>query len=64
MTTYDMYDDAQNPCEHGEDAMGENVRVGNANTESNGRRFQETLLYIVGTMRRKKGGDAKLQGKQ
>ena len=32
MRTYSMYDDTQNPYEHEEDAMGENVRVGNAET--------------------------------
>ena len=37
----DMGDDAQNPNEYEEDAMGENVRVGNVETESNGRRFQD-----------------------
>ena len=31
--------------------MGENVRVGNDDIESNGRRFQETPPYIVATMR-------------
>ena len=51
MRTYDLYDDAQNPYEHEEDVMGENVRVGNAETESNGRRFQDTPLDFVATMR-------------
>ena len=46
-----MYDDAQNPYEHKEDAMGENVRVGNDETESNGRRFQETPPDFVATRR-------------
>ena len=27
---------------HEEDAMGENVRIGNAETDSNGRRLQDT----------------------
>ena len=31
--------------------MGENVRVGNDDIESNGRRFQETPLDIASTMR-------------
>ena len=43
--------DAQDPYEHEEDAMGENVRVGNAKTESNGRRFQGTPLDFAATMR-------------
>ena len=50
MRTYDRYD-AQNPYEHEEDAMEENVRVGNAETESNGRIFQDTPLDIAATMR-------------
>ena len=50
MRTYDMYDDAHNLYEHEEDAMGENVRVGNVDTESNGRRFQETSPDFVATM--------------
>ena len=43
--------DAQNPNEYKEDAMGENVWVGNAETKSNGRRFQDTPPYFVATMR-------------
>ena len=31
--------------------MGENVRVGNYDIESNGRRFQETLSDVATTMR-------------
>ena len=50
MRTYSM-NDAQDPYEHEEDAMGENVRVGNVETESNGRRFQDTPLDFVATMR-------------
>ena len=38
MRTYSM-NDAQDPYEHEADAMGENIRVGNAETESNGRRY-------------------------
>ena len=34
-----------------QDAMGENVRVGNDDIESNGRTFQETLSNIAATMR-------------
>ena len=45
-----MYD-AKNPYDHEEDAMGENVRVANADTESNGRRFQDTPPDIAITMR-------------
>ena len=43
--------DAQNLNEYEEDAMGENVRVGNAETDSNGRRFQDTPLDFAATMR-------------
>ena len=43
--------DAQDPYEHKEDSMGENVQVGNDETESNGRRFQETPPNFVATMR-------------
>ena len=43
--------DAQDPYEQEEDAMGENVRVGNAETESNGRRFQDSPPDFVATMR-------------
>ena len=41
MRTYAM-NDAQDPYEHEEDVMGENVQVGNAETDSNGRRFKNT----------------------
>ena len=51
MRTYDMYDDAKNPNEYEEDAMGQNVWVGNAETKSNGRRFQDTPLDFAATMR-------------
>ena len=50
MRTYDMYN-ARNSYEHEEDDMGGNVRVVNHDTESNGRRFQETLSDIAATMR-------------
>ena len=43
--------DAQNPNEYEEDAMGENVRVGNAETKCNGRRLQETHPNLAATMR-------------
>ena len=43
--------DAQDPYEHEEYAMGENIQVRNAEIESNGRRYQETLPDIVATMR-------------
>ena len=46
-----MCDDAHNPNKYEEDAMGENVRVGNAETKSNGRRFQDTPLDFTATMR-------------
>ena len=50
MTTYGM-NDAQDPYELKEDAMGENVRVGNAEIESNGRIFQDTPPYFAATIR-------------
>ena len=50
MRTNNM-NDAQDPYEFEEDAMGENVRVGNDETESNGRRNQETPPNIATTMR-------------
>ena len=37
-----MYDDAHNPNEYEEDVMGEKICMGNAETEFNGRIFQET----------------------
>ena len=46
-----MYDDAQNPNEYEEDDMGENVRVGHSEIESNGRRFQDTPPDFAATMR-------------
>ena len=42
---------AHDPNENREDAMGENVRIGNAETESNGRRLQDTPPYFFATMR-------------
>ena len=50
MRTYSM-NDAQDPYEHEEDVMGENIYVGNAETESNGRIFQDTPPYFAATMR-------------
>ena len=46
-----MYDDAHNPNEYEEDATGENFQIGNAETESNGRRLQETPPYFAASMR-------------
>ena len=43
--------DAQDPYEFEEDAMGENVRVGNDETRSNGRIFQDNPPDIAATMR-------------
>ena len=51
MRTDNLHDDVHNPNEYGEDAMGENVQVGNVETESNGRRLQETPPDFVATMR-------------
>ena len=51
MRTYDMYEDAQNPNEYKECAMGENVQVGNYEIESNGRIFQDTPPDFAATMR-------------
>ena len=50
MRTHDEYDE-RDFYERARDAMGENVRVGNDDIDSNGRRFQETLLDIATTMR-------------
>ena len=46
-----MCGDAQNPNEYEEDVMGENVRIGNSKTDSNGRRFKDTPLDFATTMR-------------
>ena len=46
-----MNDYARDPNAHEEDAMGENVRIGNAEIESNGRRFQDTPPDFAATMR-------------
>ena len=50
MRTHDGYD-SQDSHEKAEDAMGENVRNGNDDIESNGRRFQETPSDVAATMR-------------
>ena len=46
-----MYDDAHKPNDYEEDATGENVRFGNAETKSNERIFQDTPPDFVATMR-------------
>ena len=46
-----MCDDARNANEYEEDTMGENVRIGNDETYSNGRRFQDTPPDFTTTMR-------------
>jgi len=50
MSTHDGYD-ARDSYEQAEDAMGENVRNGNDDIDSNGRRFQETPSEVATTMR-------------
>ena len=50
MRTHDGYD-ARDSYECVGDAMGENVRNGNDDIESNGRRFQGTLSEVASTMR-------------
>ena len=50
MTTDNLHDDVQNPNEYEEDAMGENVQVGNAKTKSNGRILQETPPDFAATI--------------
>ena len=47
----DRCNDAHNPNKYEEYAMGEIFQVGNAETESNGRRFQDTPPYFAATMR-------------
>ena len=51
MRTHDGYDDRYS-YERAGDSMGENVRNGNDDIESNGRRFQETPSNVAATMRR------------
>ena len=48
--TYGM-NDAQDPYEQKEDAIEDNVRDGNDETQSNGRRFQDTPLDFAANMR-------------
>ena len=50
MRTHDGYD-ARDSYEHAQDAMGENVRNGNDDIDSNGRRFQGTRSKVVATTR-------------
>ena len=50
MRTYSM-NDAHDAYEHKKDDMGGNARVGDAETNSNGRRFQDTPPYFAATMR-------------
>ena len=50
MRTHDGYD-ARDSYERARDAMVKNVRNGNDDIESNGRRFQETLSEVAATMR-------------
>ena len=56
--------DEQDPYEFEEDAMGENVIVGNDETKSNGRRFQDTPPDIAATMTSLRVEVAKLQKRQ
>ena len=62
MRTFSI-NDAQNPNEYEEDAMGENVRIGNAEIESNGRRLQETSPYFCSHHEKPIGKDVELQGR-
>ena len=50
MRTHDGYD-VRDSYEQAEDAMEENVRNGNDDIESNGRRFQGTTSKVAATMR-------------
>ena len=50
MRTYNM-NNAHDPYEHEAGSMGGEIRVGNVETESNGRRYQETPPDIAATMR-------------
>ena len=63
MRTDNMHVDVQNPNEYEEDAMGENVQVGNAEIESNGRRLQETSPYFCSHHEKPIGKDVELQGR-
>ena len=46
-----MNDYARDPNAYKEDAMGGNVRIGNAEIDFNGRRFQDTPPNFLATMR-------------
>ena len=46
-----IMNDAQDSYEPETDALGENIQVENAETESNGRRYQENPPDIAATMR-------------
>ena len=48
--THDGYD-ARDSYKRARDSMGENVRNGSDDIESNGRRFQETSSEVEATMR-------------
>ena len=50
MRTHDGHD-ARDSYERAGDSMAENVRNGNDDIESNGRRFQETPSDVIATMR-------------
>ena len=50
MRTHDGYD-ARDSYKRAEYSMGENVRNGNDDIESNGRRFQGTPSEVTATMR-------------
>ena len=50
MRTHDGYD-TRDSYERVEDSMGENVRSGNDDIESNGRRFHRTPSEVAATMR-------------
>ena len=50
MRTHDGYD-ARDSYERTEDSMGENVRNGNDDIDSNGRIFKETSFEVAATMR-------------
>ena len=49
MRTYNM-NDGKDPYGPKEDSMGENIKLGNVETKSNGRIYQDTPPYIVATM--------------
>ena len=51
MRTDNTNDYEWDPNPHKEDAIGENVRIGNVETDSNGRRFQDTPPDFATTIR-------------